>query len=162
VIAWGNGTGEAAYALTNILTTVDNSKGQGASNWGHYSNPLVDKALADSTAEFDEAKRRKILQDSVQIVSDDGKKVRRRQPFTEKHKEELQVTALLQRVHIWSRNPMLCCAIPRALNLFLSPVSDDHSREFARGLVKKQPREGLQCCRKVRQGNSPQFANCDP
>jgi hypothetical protein len=24
-------------------------------------------------------------------VSDDGKKVRRRQPFTEKHKEELQV-----------------------------------------------------------------------
>ena len=27
----------------------------------------------------------------VQIVSDDGKKVRRRQPFTEKHKEELQV-----------------------------------------------------------------------
>ncbi|MCF9000921.1 ABC transporter substrate-binding protein [Pseudomonas syringae] len=71
VIAWGNGTGEAAYALTNILTTVDSSKGQGASNWGHYSNPLVDKALADSTAEFDEAKRRKILQDSVQIVSDD-------------------------------------------------------------------------------------------
>jgi hypothetical protein len=26
----------------------------------------------------------------MQIVSDDGKKVRRRQPFTEKHKEELQ------------------------------------------------------------------------
>jgi len=30
----------------------------------------------------------------VQIVSDDGKKVRRRQPFTEKHKEELQVNVL--------------------------------------------------------------------
>uniref|UniRef100_UPI001F12D68A ABC transporter substrate-binding protein n=1 Tax=Pseudomonas viridiflava TaxID=33069 RepID=UPI001F12D68A len=71
VIAWGNGTGEAAYALTNILTTVDSAKGQGASNWGHYSNPLVDKALADSTAEFDEAKRRQILQDSVKVVSDD-------------------------------------------------------------------------------------------
>jgi len=71
VIAWGNGTGEAAYALTNILTTVDSSKGQGASNWGHYSNPLVDKALVDATAEFDEAKRRKILQDSVQLVSED-------------------------------------------------------------------------------------------
>jgi hypothetical protein len=27
----------------------------------------------------------------VQNVSDDGKKVRRRQAFTEKHKEELQV-----------------------------------------------------------------------
>jgi len=71
VIAWGNGTGEAAYALTNILTTVDSNKGQGASNWGHYSNARVDKALLDSTAEFDEGKRRKILQDSVQVVSDD-------------------------------------------------------------------------------------------
>jgi hypothetical protein len=30
--------------------------------------------------------------DPLQIVSDDGKKVRRRQPFTEKHKEELQVS----------------------------------------------------------------------
>lgn len=71
VIAWGNGTGEAAYALTNILTTVDSSKGQGASNWGHYSNPLVDKALVESTAEFDEGKRRKILEESVKVVSDD-------------------------------------------------------------------------------------------
>ncbi len=71
VIAWGNGTGEAAYALTNILTTVDSVKGQGASNWGHYSNPAVDKALQDATAEFDEAKRRAILENSVKVVSDD-------------------------------------------------------------------------------------------
>jgi peptide/nickel transport system substrate-binding protein len=71
VIAWGNGTGEAAYALTNILSTVDSAKGQGASNWGHYSNPLVDQALAQSTAEFDEEKRRAILQESVKVVSED-------------------------------------------------------------------------------------------
>lgn len=71
VVAWGNGTGEAAYALTNILTTVDSAKGQGASNWGHYSNPLVDQALVKATAEFDEAKRRAILQDSAKVVADD-------------------------------------------------------------------------------------------
>lgn len=71
VIAWGNGTGEATYALTNILTTVDSAKGQGASNWGHYSNPLVDKALVDATSEFDEAKRRAILEASAKVVSDD-------------------------------------------------------------------------------------------
>lgn len=71
VIAWGNGTGEAAYALTNILTTVDSAKGQGASNWGHYSNPLVDQALVNATVEFDEAKRRAILQDSAKVVADD-------------------------------------------------------------------------------------------
>ncbi|EPJ80167.1 extracellular solute-binding protein [Pseudomonas sp. CFII64] len=71
VIAWGNGTGEAAYALTNILTTVDSAKGQGASNWGHYSNPLVDQALVKATAEFDETRRRAILQESAKVVADD-------------------------------------------------------------------------------------------
>lgn len=71
VIGWGNGTGEAAYALTNILTTVDSSKGLGASNWGHYSNPLVDQALTKATAEFDEGKRRAILEESAKVVTDD-------------------------------------------------------------------------------------------
>lgn len=71
VIAWGNGSGEAAYALTNILTTVDAKKGLGASNWGHYSNPAVDEALTKATSEFDEAKRRAILEQSVKVVSDD-------------------------------------------------------------------------------------------
>ncbi|MBX8603207.1 ABC transporter substrate-binding protein [Pseudomonas cichorii] len=71
VVAWGNGTGEAAYALTNILTTVDSAKGRGASNWGHYSNPLVDKALVDATSEFDDAKRRAILEQSAKVVADD-------------------------------------------------------------------------------------------
>ena len=35
MLAWGNGTGEASYALVNILATVDAKKGLGASNWGH-------------------------------------------------------------------------------------------------------------------------------
>ncbi|KAM0847343.1 hypothetical protein ACQ4PT_055080 [Festuca glaucescens] len=36
------------------------------------------------------AQTKRITEFWLQIVSDDGKKVRRRQPFTEKHKEELQ------------------------------------------------------------------------
>ncbi|MFL9925691.1 ABC transporter substrate-binding protein [Herbaspirillum lusitanum] len=71
MLAWGNGTGEASYALVNVLATVDTKKGLGASNWGHYSNPAVDKALADSTAEFDVPKREAILRASVKVVSDD-------------------------------------------------------------------------------------------
>ena len=71
VLAWGNGTGEASYALVNVLATVDAKKGLGASNWSHYSNPAVDKTLTDSTAEFDAAKREAILRDSAKIVSDD-------------------------------------------------------------------------------------------
>lgn len=72
MLAWGNGTGEASYALVNVLATVDGKKGLGASNWGHYSNPAIDKALTDSTAEFDTAKREAILRQAAKIVSDDA------------------------------------------------------------------------------------------
>ncbi|GAB3629806.1 ABC transporter substrate-binding protein [Pandoraea terrae] len=71
MLAWGNGTGEASYALVNVLATVDAKKGLGASNWGHYSSPGVDRALDESTAEFDPAKREAILRRSVKIVSDE-------------------------------------------------------------------------------------------
>lgn len=71
VLAWGNGTGEASYALVNVLAAVDARKGLGASNWNFYSNPAIDKALTDSTAEFDAARREAILRNAVNIVSDD-------------------------------------------------------------------------------------------
>ncbi len=72
MLAWGNGTGEASYALVNVLATVDPKKGLGASNWGYYSNPKVDAALDQATAEFDEAKREEILRKSAVIVMDDA------------------------------------------------------------------------------------------
>ncbi|WP_179401043.1 ABC transporter substrate-binding protein [Burkholderia guangdongensis] len=71
MLAWGNGTGEGSYALVNVLATVDAKKGLGASNWGHYSNPAVDRALDASTSEFDEGKREAILRQSVKIETDD-------------------------------------------------------------------------------------------
>ncbi|CAM4158842.1 ABC transporter substrate-binding protein [Bordetella muralis] len=71
MLAWGNGTGEASYALVNILATVSPEKGLGASNWGYYSNPKVDAELVKATSEFDVAKREAILRDSVKIVSED-------------------------------------------------------------------------------------------
>ena len=71
VVAWGNGTGEAAYGLLNTLATVDAKRGRGASNWGHYSNESVDKALDAATVEFDARRREAILRHSVKLVSDD-------------------------------------------------------------------------------------------
>lgn len=71
VVAWGNGTGEASYGLTNVLATPDAAKGLGSSNWGHYSNPEVDQALADASATFDDEQRAAILRKSAQVVSDD-------------------------------------------------------------------------------------------
>lgn len=71
MLAWGNGTGEASYALVNILASVTPEKGLGASNWGHYSNPKVDEILELATSEFDAEKRAAYLRDSAVIVSED-------------------------------------------------------------------------------------------
>jgi peptide/nickel transport system substrate-binding protein len=71
MLGWGNGTGEAAYAIVNVMATVDAKKGLGASNWSRYSNPTLDTQLDRATAEMDDAKRAAILRDAVQTVSDD-------------------------------------------------------------------------------------------
>lgn len=71
MIGWGNGTGEGTYAMLAILATVDPTKGLGASNWGRYSNPKLDEALAKASAEFDDAKREAIIKDAVKVVMDD-------------------------------------------------------------------------------------------
>ena len=71
VIAWGNGTGEASYAMVNILATPDAEKGLGASNWGHYSSEKLDNSLQAVTAEFDPAQREALMQEAAQIVSDE-------------------------------------------------------------------------------------------
>lgn len=72
MIAWGNGTAEGTYAMTSILATQDKDKGLGASNWGHYSNPKLDEALAAASSEFDQAKREAIVHDAVKIVMDEA------------------------------------------------------------------------------------------
>ena len=72
MIAWGNGTGEASYGLLNILATQDAAKGQGVSNWGHYSNAAVDKDLDEATIAFDDKKREGFLQDAARIVAEDA------------------------------------------------------------------------------------------
>ena len=71
MIAWGNGTGEASYGLLNIIATQDAAKGQGVSNWGHYSNAAVDRALDEATSAFDEGKRAAILEGAARIVADE-------------------------------------------------------------------------------------------
>lgn len=71
MIGWGNGTAEGTYAMTSILATHDNAKGLGASNWGRYSNPKLDEALAAASAEFDAAKREAIIKGAVKTVMDD-------------------------------------------------------------------------------------------
>ncbi len=68
VLAWGNGTGEASYALVNVIGSYDPAKGRGASNWGRYANPEVDRLLENAVQELDDAKRETILRDSARVV----------------------------------------------------------------------------------------------
>ena len=72
MVAWGNGTAEGTYAMTSILATQDKDKGLGASNWGRYSNPKLDQALAAASSEFDPEKREAIVHDAVKVVMDDA------------------------------------------------------------------------------------------
>jgi peptide/nickel transport system substrate-binding protein len=70
-LAWGNGTGEASYALINVLGSYDTDSGRGALNWGRYANPAVDRALDDAMMTFDDGARRRILEHSAELVSED-------------------------------------------------------------------------------------------
>jgi peptide/nickel transport system substrate-binding protein len=72
MVAWGNGTGEATYAMVHVFATVDAKKGLGASNWGHYSSPEMDRAIADATGEFDDARREAIMRRAAKVLSDDA------------------------------------------------------------------------------------------
>lgn len=72
MLAWGNGTGEARYALVNVFASTNPDEGLGASNWGRYSNAQVDQALEAATVEFDNEKRKQILADSAAVVMEEA------------------------------------------------------------------------------------------
>ena len=68
---WGSGTGEASYALVNILGTFDRAKRTGSSNNGRYSNPALDALTAKASATLDDAERNKLQQQAVKMATDD-------------------------------------------------------------------------------------------
>jgi len=68
---WGSVTGEASYALVNILGTFDREKRTGASNSGRYSNPELDDLTARAAATIDDAVRERMLRDAVRMATDD-------------------------------------------------------------------------------------------
>ncbi|MBL6454776.1 ABC transporter substrate-binding protein [Belnapia sp. T6] len=69
---WGSVTGEASYALVNILGTYDRERRTGASNSGRYSNPELDALTARAAATIDDAQRERLLREAVKMVTDDA------------------------------------------------------------------------------------------
>jgi peptide/nickel transport system substrate-binding protein len=68
---WGSGTGEASYALVNILGTYDREKRTGASNSGRYSNPQLDALTERAAATIDDPAREALLREGVRLAMED-------------------------------------------------------------------------------------------
>ena len=68
---WGSVTGEASYALVNILGTFDREKRTGASNVGRYANPDLDALTARAAATIDDPTREALLREAVKLAMDD-------------------------------------------------------------------------------------------
>jgi peptide/nickel transport system substrate-binding protein len=73
VLLIGNGatTGENSFPLRSQFGTVDAATGMGSSNRARYSNPEVDRVLAQAMATVDDAKRDLLLQQVTEIAMAD-------------------------------------------------------------------------------------------
>ena len=70
-LAWGNGTGEGTYAMTNVLGSFDARLGRGVSNWGRYASAEMDAALDAAMQEFDDNKREAIVKNAAVTAARD-------------------------------------------------------------------------------------------
>jgi len=68
---WGSSTGEASYALINIMGTFSREQRRGASNHGRYSNPGLDALTDRAVATLDDERREELLRQAVKMAMED-------------------------------------------------------------------------------------------
>ena len=68
---WAAATGEMANPLTALVVSHDPKQGLGTTNWSHYSNPEVDRLVADASKTLDEGKRAEMLQQAANMAMAD-------------------------------------------------------------------------------------------
>jgi peptide/nickel transport system substrate-binding protein len=71
VWGWGSNSGEAGYALVNILSTPDKDRGTGSYNRAGYSNRKLDALAVQAMSTLDENVREKILQEAIAVAMGD-------------------------------------------------------------------------------------------
>lgn len=69
--SWGNNTAEIGTTLVAQLATYDKAKGQGTANGGRYSNPELDRLLAEASGTMDDAARRALLEQADALAMED-------------------------------------------------------------------------------------------
>ncbi len=67
LVGWGSGTGETSSTLRSLLATFNRDAGMGQANRGRYSNPELDKTLAEALKTVDEKKRGELLAKASEI-----------------------------------------------------------------------------------------------
>jgi peptide/nickel transport system substrate-binding protein len=71
LVGWGSLTGEASYALVNIMATYSQQNRTGANNSGRYANADLDALTARAVATLDDGKREELLREAVKMAMDD-------------------------------------------------------------------------------------------
>ncbi|MBM3547897.1 MAG: ABC transporter substrate-binding protein [Alphaproteobacteria bacterium] len=67
LVGWGSGTGETSSTLRSLLATFNRETGMGQANRGRYSNPELDKVLAEALRTVNSAKRGELLAQASEI-----------------------------------------------------------------------------------------------
>lgn len=70
LVGWGTSTGEASSPLRSLVATFDRDRGMGPSNRGRFSDPEMDRLLAEALRTPDDAAREKLLQGATRIAMD--------------------------------------------------------------------------------------------
>lgn len=68
---WGTATGEASYTLRGLLGTRDVERGNGVSNFGHYSNAQLDALVEEGVATFEPAAREALFANASRLAAQD-------------------------------------------------------------------------------------------
>lgn len=71
LVGWASDTGEMSSPLKTLLGTFNKETGYGAANRGRYSNPELDKLIAQALATVDDAKRQDVLAKAVELAMED-------------------------------------------------------------------------------------------
>jgi peptide/nickel transport system substrate-binding protein len=71
LLGWGTESMEQGSSLRSLLATKDPAKGMGTTNRAHYSNPEMDKVLAEALETMDDKKRDALIQKAAEIAMND-------------------------------------------------------------------------------------------
>lgn len=71
VFSYGSVASSSLNGLSGVLVTYDKDAGTGSLNRARYSNPAFDALLKQAAAEFDEAKRNRLLADATRVAMED-------------------------------------------------------------------------------------------